>query len=310
MESRTNTTRFRAYVHVSLTATQTPSNTTLPVAPTTYAMLPISVREFSCPVCCRWYRSDTWLARHISTEHPSYRPSPRAPSRSPPPAAVDHSGRAVPPFHRHAPVLDDILMPDVPAEDAASQDADSDDGPSRARVEGFPNAGAPVPRPADDGNDAPRGFDPARPWEPFDTEADFMLARFMIEYGVTETAMDHLLKTLLPSLGVHNAVRSVYTIKQRVDDMRDGLGHESWRLRTSELEWNDEHPGPIEYYSRDITQCARWLLRQPAYEDHLTYAPERHFNDAGERIYSEMHTADWWWDQQVGTPLHVWRIPR
>jgi hypothetical protein len=40
-------------------------------------------------------------------------------------------------------------------------------------------------------------------------------------------------------------------------------------------------PEPIEYYCRDILQCAWWLLQQPAYEEHLAYAPGRHFNDAG-----------------------------
>jgi hypothetical protein len=57
------------------------------------------------------------------------------------------------------------------------------------------------------------------PWEPFDSEADFMLARYMVDFGIGEGAMDHLLKTLLPSLGVHHAVRSVYAIKQRIDQM-------------------------------------------------------------------------------------------
>jgi hypothetical protein len=94
-------------------------------------------------------------------------------------------------------------------------------------------------------------------------------------------------------------VHSVYAIKQRVDHMRDGLDHQSWHGETASLRGNDTHPEDIAYYSRDILQCARWLLRQLAYEDHLTYAPERHFNDDGQRVYTAMHTADWWWDPQV-----------
>jgi hypothetical protein len=121
----------------------------------------------------------------------------------------------------------------------------------------------------------------------------------MVEYGIGEGAMDHLLKTLLPSLGVHHAVRSVYSIKQGINQMQDGLGHQSWHRRTVPMHWNDAHPQPIEFYARDILPCARWLLQQPAYADDLVYAPERHFDDAGGRIYSGMHTGDWWWEQQV-----------
>jgi hypothetical protein len=202
-------------------------------------------------------------------------------------------------------------MHDAPAVDAGLPVAD--DGTAGARIERFPGAGDPVPPPDDAADHAQRAvdpglpslptadatFDPSHPWAPFESEADFLLARYMVDFGISETAMDHLLKTLLPALGVHHAVRSVYAVKQRVDQMRDGLGHWSWRRETTEMRWNDPHPEPIAYYSRDILQCARWLLRQTAYENHLAYAPERHFKDDGGRVYTAMHTADWWWDQQV-----------
>ena len=40
---------------------------------------------------------------------------------------------------------------------------------------------------------------------------------------------------------------------------------------------------------------------QPAYAEHLIYAPQRFFNgDAPpRRLYTEMHTAEWWWGTQV-----------
>jgi hypothetical protein len=99
---------------------------------------------------------------------------------------------------------------------------------------------------------------------------------------------------------IRQELRSVYAIKQRVDQMTDGLGHQSWQRRnTTGMQWNAAHPAPIEFYFRDILQCSRWLLQQPAYADHLVYAPERHFNDAGDRIYGEMHTGDWWWEHPL-----------
>jgi hypothetical protein len=120
-----------------------------------------------------------------------------------------------------------------------------------------------------------------------------MLGRYRVELGISDGAMNHLLKTSLPFLGVNHAVRSVYAIMQCVDQKKDCPGHHSWRRETTERRWNDAHPEPIEFYSRDIVHCAQWLLRQPAYDDHLVYSPERQFNDAGDRVYGEMHTADW-----------------
>ena len=45
--------------------------------------------------------------------------------------------------------------------------------------------------------------------------------------------------------------------------------------------------------------CVRYLLRQIAYQDDLVYPPRREYDSSGQRIYAEMHTADWWWDVQV-----------
>jgi hypothetical protein len=241
------------------------------------------------PSCHRTYSNDRWLARHVATH--------RAHPRRPPPAGTSHAEREIPFSRNHDPLVDDVLMPDTPAADFAPQD--NAECASGGCVECFPDAGTPV-WPPDDG-DEPAGsvFNPSRHCEPFDSEADFILARYMVDFDITDGAMDHLLKTVLPSLGVHHTVRSVHAVKQRIDQMTDGLGHQSWSKNTITMQWKTAHPAPIEFYSRDILRCVWWLLKQPAYADDLVYAPERHFNDAGSRIYGEMHTGDWWWEQQV-----------
>ena len=61
------------------------------------------------------------------------------------------------------------------------------------------------------------------------------------------------------------------------------------------------------YYVRDLQECIEYLLRQRAYAADLVYAPIREFGEKGQRIYTEMHTADWWWDVQVRTLfIHYW----
>ena len=55
----------------------------------------------------------------------------------------------------------------------------------------------------------------------------------------------------------------------------------------------------LPFFYRNILDCVRYLLRQIAYRDDLVYAPRREYDFDGQRVFSEMHTADWWWDVQV-----------
>jgi len=69
------------------------------------------------------------------------------------------------------------------------------------------------------------------------------------------------------------------------------------------LQWLEGHVGngqrtlPFSY--RKVVDCVSYLLRLIAYRDDLVYAPRPEYDQSGQRIYAEMHTADWWWDVQV-----------
>jgi len=53
-------------------------------------------------------------------------------------------------------------------------------------------------------------------------------------------------------------------------------------------------------YYRNIIDCVRYLISQVAYSSDIVYASIREYDSSGERLYSEMHTANWWCDIQVG----------
>ena len=36
----------------------------------------------------------------------------------------------------------------------------------------------------------------------------------------------------------------------------------------------------------------------------MVYAPVRDFDEQGKRVYSKMHTAEWWWEMQVAYFFH------
>ena len=51
---------------------------------------------------------------------------------------------------------------------------------------------------------------------------------------------------------------------------------------------------------RNPVECVEFLMQQPAFREHMSYAPAKEFNDdAEERIYSEVKSSDWGWDEQV-----------
>jgi len=53
------------------------------------------------------------------------------------------------------------------------------------------------------------------------------------------------------------------------------------------------------FYYRNIIDCVPYLIRQVAYSPDIVYAPIQKYDSSEERLYSEMHTAEWWWDIQV-----------
>ena len=61
----------------------------------------------------------------------------------------------------------------------------------------------------------------------------------------------------------------------------------------------------LQFYFRDIIPCIRSLYGDPEYARDLVFAPERHYTDHQRncRVYSEMHTGDWWWSVQVRSRL-------
>jgi len=61
----------------------------------------------------------------------------------------------------------------------------------------------------------------------------------------------------------------------------------------------DDSQSRLPFFYRNVLDCVRYLLRLIAYRDDLVYVPSREYDQSGQRIYAEMHMADWWWDVPV-----------
>jgi len=88
--------------------------------------------------------------------------------------------------------------------------------------------------------------------------------------------------------------RSAYTLQQHLDILDAFREYLVW----AEASIDDGRHSTTFYY-RNIIDTVRYVIRQVAYSSDMVYAPIREYDSSGEQLYSEMHTADWWWDMQV-----------
>jgi len=49
----------------------------------------------------------------------------------------------------------------------------------------------------------------------------------------------------------------------------------------------------LPFFYRNVLGWVRYLIRRIVYRDDLVYAPRYEYDSTGQRIYAEMHRADW-----------------
>ena len=131
------------------------------------------------------------------------------------------------------------------------------------------------------------------PWNPFFSKADFNLASRLVRSKVSKSQIDAYFAEGLGGMNARSFLWA-YSLQQHLDVL-DPFGEY--------LTWTEAAIGDGRYtttfYYRKALDCVRYLVRQVAYRSDIVYAPIREYDSSGERLYSEMHTADWWWDTQV-----------
>jgi len=143
----------------------------------------------------------------------------------------------------------------------------------------------------------------ADPWALFNSPQGFKLASWFIDGKVSKTRINDYF-----SSGLGNAESVRYSSMHTLENHLQFLDPCSQYLQWFEGQVEDGQR-TLPFFYRDILGCVRYLLRQSAYRENLVYAPRREYDPSGQRIYAEMHTADWGWDLQVEhlSPTLVWK---
>jgi len=132
-----------------------------------------------------------------------------------------------------------------------------------------------------------------KPWAPFACAQGFKIASWFIESKVSKMWINHCFLNGIGNLtSVGSCSMHTFTNLLRHLDL--------YSLYLLWLEGDVEDSQRILlFFCWNVLDCVRYLLRQIAYRDDLVYAPRSEYDQSGQRIYGEMHTADWWWDVHV-----------
>jgi len=130
------------------------------------------------------------------------------------------------------------------------------------------------------------------PWSLFSSEDDFNLASLFVRSKVAKSQINAYFAQGLGGTDSRSFL-SAYTLRQHLDVLDPFREYFVW----AEASIDDGRHATTFYY-RNIIDCVCYLIRQVAYSSDIVYAPIREYDLSGERLYSEMHTADWWWDIQ------------
>ncbi|KAJ6452581.1 hypothetical protein C8R45DRAFT_1193590 [Mycena sanguinolenta] len=144
-------------------------------------------------------------------------------------------------------------------------------------------------------------------FSPFAGGDEWALARWLLK-NVTQTATDEYLAlptTKKANLSFHNN----WTFLLKVDQLPTGP---DWTCKIvtaagNQLDENDELMSEeLELWMRNPVECIKELMSNPAFRDHMAYAPERVYGSPDgcedSRIFDEMWTAEWWWKIQKLLP--------
>ncbi|KAF7293318.1 hypothetical protein HMN09_01211300 [Mycena chlorophos] len=103
--------------------------------------------------------------------------------------------------------------------------------------------------------------------------------------------------------GAKPSYTNAYSFYQKIDALPSGP---QWRCELMELTGDKTGADgkimteEVEFWHRDALECLEEIMGNPAFKDHMSYAPKHVYRDEDgkNREYSEMYSGDLWWGLQ------------
>jgi hypothetical protein len=208
--------------------------------------------------------------------------------------------------------LPEIVSPAVVPAARSDDEIDDDDTEitipitdetSQARTLPFEGAGIPLPDIHYDLDD-----DEIDPFRPFNSEREYQLARWAVKHHITQAAANDLMA--IPGIDSLTSATSAYTLFKGINGAVGLLERNPWKRKLVSFDTSKDPKTLPEsamsaFWYRNPVSCIEFLMQQPAYREEMVYGPIKEFNAAGERMYSEINSGDWWWRMQVSKTIFI-----
>ena len=139
------------------------------------------------------------------------------------------------------------------------------------------------------------------PWYPFSDAYDFKAARFFLTSDNFDVAIRQFYNEgLARPPDSYNPITprmtSAESFKRRLELMDKVMSSSKWNC--GEVLYPRDRK-TTKFYYRDIATLIRHIIRQPYVAEHLVFLPQKDYDSDGNRLFSGLHTAEWWWEEQV-----------
>ena len=147
-----------------------------------------------------------------------------------------------------------------------------------------------------------RTKDPSALYHPFANKGDYEIAALFSKFKTTKGFVNKFKRDpLLTDMSGQCSFRNGNKFKAKLHGILWGIKNDKWTRATINLDTNVANLGAASctVYHRDVIQVLRFLMSHGLFKDNLMYTLERHYTSAeNTRVYSKMHTGDWWWSMQ------------
>jgi hypothetical protein len=147
---------------------------------------------------------------------------------------------------------------------------------------------------------------------PFESLLDYGVAMFfhrrqLTKGDVNDFLHDKAMESLVSQLSFKNADQW----QEKLLETTNGLSLDNWfsAVVTIDKDIIGLSARQYQFYYQDVESVIRFLLGHIPFKDNLVYSPIRVLNENEHRVYTEMHTGDWWWQIQNKLPDRATIVP-